>query len=679
MRILHVITGLGKAAGTSTFVENIVREQRALGHDVEVLTNDNAHQLTTNNYQLTTIFHIHGLWSPLLHKAARFARKNKIPVVWSAHGMTAPWSLHHKWWKKCLPWYLYQLPDLRSSALIHCTTDLEADWNRSLGFTNVFVVPLGTTLPTGRGGCPQPPAIDGVSGRACGLSRAAIDATTNDALARDFDRRDMAEKKVAEWLDGVNAATFEAALQKLIEEKAVRGEYKFKRPEERESALEGARRFYRDFSRKIIPLSDGRYVYFAPDQRSKERNASNAISWAEYAFHAVSSSGKLLDGKNFRERIYNATKVADLPVLESVIRSEQCMYRLIDAYPENDAVIFVGHDAESGRLEVVTRLDQFGNAEANLGEVTVIAKHKRKETPPPKFRPLTEVVEAVAKHQAAGFSPSTTKNSIANPPSPRKGGNVNSSLQLQLETTTKFDNTTVQPSTSNLQPRTLLYVGRIYPVKALDNAIRAVALMKQPIILRLVGPDQSNHKAELISLCESLGVPYTDSLAERSRVDGNEVAERRHTSSAKTSACAEGTCVQFIGPKYDADLSAEYDACDALILVSHTENFGATVIDALAHSKPVITSTNTPWKVVLGENTNNQQLTTNNSASGRCGWWVDNSPESLARTFTQMLDCTDAQLRAMGANGLALVQAAYTWPAIAQNLISHYSKLTPNS
>jgi len=251
------------------------------------------------------------------------------------------------------------------------------------------------------------------------------------ATALHLDRRAMAEKKVAEWLTDVDDETFEAALQKLVEEKTAAGEYRFKRPEDRRLALEGARRFYREFSRKIIPLSDGRYVYFAPDQRSRARNAGNAISWAEYAFHAVSSSGKLLDGKNFRERIYNATKVADLPVLESVIRSERCMYRLIDAYPENDAVIFVGHDAGGGRLEVVARLDQFGNAEANLGEVTVIAKHKRKENPPPKFRPLTEVVEAVAKHQAAGFSPSTTEDSVANPPLPRKwGGEVVSGQRL---------------------------------------------------------------------------------------------------------------------------------------------------------------------------------------------------------------------------------------------------------
>ena len=90
------------------------------------------------------------------------------------------------------------------------------------------------------------------------------------------------------------------------------------------------------------------------------------------------------------------------------------MYRLIRRIPENDAVIFLGRDGAGGRIEVITRLDEYGNAKANLGEVTVIVQHARgKQTPPPKFRPLTEVVETVAKHQAAGFSPSTTPNTIS--------------------------------------------------------------------------------------------------------------------------------------------------------------------------------------------------------------------------------------------------------------------------
>ena len=229
-----------------------------------------------------------------------------------------------------------------------------------------------------------------------------------------MNRKELAQKKINEWLAGVSEEGFSAALEALVEAKAGAGEYVFKRAEDRQAAMAGARRFFAEFSQKIIVLSDGRCVYFAPDPRAKKRNADNAVSWAEYAFHAVSSSGRLMPGSTtLRERLYNHNKVENLGEIERIIREEHGIFRLIDAHPENDAIIFVGTDAKGGRMEVVSRLDEYGNADANLGEVTVVVRHKgKKECPPPNFRPLTEVVEAVAKHQAAGFSPSTTQSMI---------------------------------------------------------------------------------------------------------------------------------------------------------------------------------------------------------------------------------------------------------------------------
>ena len=57
--------------------------------------------------------------------------------------MTAPWSMRHKWWKKILAWWLYQKWDLKRAALVHCTTEQEAEWNRRRGLAKVCVVPLG--------------------------------------------------------------------------------------------------------------------------------------------------------------------------------------------------------------------------------------------------------------------------------------------------------------------------------------------------------------------------------------------------------------------------------------------------------------------------------------------------------------------------------------------------------
>ena len=126
MKILHVITGLPKAAGTSVFCGEVANGLATMGHDVTIaVVNPDApnlyslksqvelvsipsilttNQLTTNDYN---VVHIHGLWSPILHKVSNWAKANKIPVVWSTHGMTAPWSMRHKWWKKFIAWHLY--------------------------------------------------------------------------------------------------------------------------------------------------------------------------------------------------------------------------------------------------------------------------------------------------------------------------------------------------------------------------------------------------------------------------------------------------------------------------------------------------------------------------------------------------------------------------------------------
>jgi len=137
MKILQVITGMQKAAGTTVFVENVVQGINRAGDESDVVT-------SIDGLRPCDIIHIHGLWSPLLHKAFKYALKNDIPVVWSTHGMSSPWSMRHKRWKKWPAWVAYQKSDLQNAAAIHCTTDLEKAWNEALGLRRCFVVPLGT-------------------------------------------------------------------------------------------------------------------------------------------------------------------------------------------------------------------------------------------------------------------------------------------------------------------------------------------------------------------------------------------------------------------------------------------------------------------------------------------------------------------------------------------------------
>ena len=194
--------------------------------------------------------------------------------------------------------------------------------------------------------------------------------------------------------------------------------------------------------------------------------------------------------------------------------------------------------------------------------------------------------------------------------------------------------TTVEPlkPVKDKASRTLLFVGRIYPVKALDRLIEAFArvpkTMRQGWRLRLVGPNQAGHQKTLEALVQSLGL--------------------------------EG-CIEFLGPKFGEELDREYNACDCLALVSHTENFGATVVDAMAHGKPVITSDKTPWREVVER---------------KCGWWVSNEPDNLSVALGEMMSLSDDERRQMGANGRRLVEEKYTWDAVVKEMVKGYERIS---
>ena len=208
----------------------------------------------------------------------------------------------------------------------------------------------------------------------------------------------------------------------------------------------------------------------------------------------------------------------------------------------------------------------------------------------------------------------------------RRLGFVQPCIVAPLGTVVKFGR---KPCAST--HKTLLFVGRVYPVKALDRLISAFSMV--PVVvrknwrLRIVGPDQGNHMKTLKALSSRLKVE---------------------------------SYVEFVGSRYDNDLDLEYASCDCLALVSHSENFGSTVVEALAHGKPCITSVYTPWRELPDRG---------------CGWWVDNLPEKLSETLKEMMSLSDAERRNMGANGRKLVEEKYTWTKIAEQIKNAYDEI----
>ena len=167
MKILHVITAIQKAAGTSVFCGEVCNGLVAAGHDVTIAVVDptrtdcypidsrikltSIDELLSNLYTLKPsnfdLIHIHALWSPILHKVSNWAYKNKIPVVWSPHGMLTPWAMNNKKWKKRLAWWLYQKKDLTRADLLHATAESEVEDIRRMRLKKkVVVAPLGVNV-----------------------------------------------------------------------------------------------------------------------------------------------------------------------------------------------------------------------------------------------------------------------------------------------------------------------------------------------------------------------------------------------------------------------------------------------------------------------------------------------------------------------------------------------------
>lgn len=176
----------------------------------------------------------------------------------------------------------------------------------------------------------------------------------------------------------------------------------------------------------------------------------------------------------------------------------------------------------------------------------------------------------------------------------------------------------------------VLFVGRLHPVKGLENLLQAAKLTASEVCFRIVGPDENGHINRLKALVSSLAL------------------ESR---------------VMFVGPKYGDELSQEYANSDLLVLPSFTENFGGVVVNALAHARPVIASRFTPWRELELE---------------RCGWWVDNSPAQLAQAISSAALLPRSELLEMGARGRALVESRYAWSAVAERMFLVYKEAIEN-
>lgn len=78
------------------------------------------------------VIHLHGLWQAHTRRAARAARRYRVPYLIAAHGMAEPWALRHKAVKKKIYMNLIESRNLRHAACLHALSRPEVDHLKAL-------------------------------------------------------------------------------------------------------------------------------------------------------------------------------------------------------------------------------------------------------------------------------------------------------------------------------------------------------------------------------------------------------------------------------------------------------------------------------------------------------------------------------------------------------------------
>jgi glycosyltransferase involved in cell wall biosynthesis len=174
--------------------------------------------------------------------------------------------------------------------------------------------------------------------------------------------------------------------------------------------------------------------------------------------------------------------------------------------------------------------------------------------------------------------------------------------------------------------RTLLFLGRIHPIKGLDMLLPAWGVLQDRFSdwrLRIVGPDDRGYLSEMRRLAGKLGLKR----------------------------------IEFAGAIYGTQKWQAYRDADLFVLPTFSENFGMAVAESLASGTPVIVTKGAPWSGLV---------------THQAGWWIDIGIDPLVACLEQALATTSHSLEAMGARGRKWVQSEYSWSHLGQKMAQTY-------
>ncbi len=179
--------------------------------------------------------------------------------------------------------------------------------------------------------------------------------------------------------------------------------------------------------------------------------------------------------------------------------------------------------------------------------------------------------------------------------------------------------------------RTLLFLGRIHPIKGLDILLPAWKHLQDKFPdweLRIVGNDFGYHGT----------TGYKNTIIKIS----NQLNLKR---------------VIFLDALFGIEKWKAYAESDIYILPTYSENFGVTIAEALSSGVPVIVTKGAPWE---------------NIEKIGAGYWTDISIESLSNSMEELMRMTPHELNIMGEKGRDWMINEFSWNIIAKKMSIMY-------
>ncbi len=178
----------------------------------------------------------------------------------------------------------------------------------------------------------------------------------------------------------------------------------------------------------------------------------------------------------------------------------------------------------------------------------------------------------------------------------------------------------------NTSLKNFLFVGRLHPVKGLENLIFAVKntlLNKKDWRLIIAGYSEINYMNKLKKII------VENSLEEK---------------------------VLILGPVVGDELINLYRNSKFFVLPSFSENFGIVVSEALTFGLPVITTKDTPWSIIEEKN---------------CGWVIEPKINEISIAITKAINLSDEEYNQKSLNAKNLSKE-YSWKKISTSFINLY-------